>query len=146
VLELYRIRWQIEMHIKRMKSIVHIGDIPAHRVDAERTYLLAKLILALIVEALVMRLGKIPPTEQGLQRGFHSLWRLTRTCWQSLKNAIRGAPAIDLEQLTLPHFQRYLCSTTRVRQSQFQQVAELIQTRVASAVQLPLPCPIQCLS
>ncbi|MDO9065490.1 MAG: transposase, partial [Chloroflexota bacterium] len=102
VLELYRIRWQIEMHFKRMKSILHLGDIPAHHPDVVQSYLLAQLILALIVEELIMLSGTCGLDGMLPESSPPSLWRLTVTCWESLKNAIRGAPALQPLQLVLP--------------------------------------------
>lgn len=51
-LELYRLRWQIEMAFKRLKGIVRLGRLPAKNVQLARAYLHAKLLGALIVDEL----------------------------------------------------------------------------------------------
>lgn len=51
-LELYRLRWQIEMAFKRLKGILRLGHLRAKDPDLARTYLYAKLLGALIVEEL----------------------------------------------------------------------------------------------
>lgn len=52
VLELYRLRWQIELNFKRLKSILEIDEIPVKDEILCRTYLFAKLLGALLVEEL----------------------------------------------------------------------------------------------
>jgi hypothetical protein len=146
VLELYRIRWQIEMHFKRMKSILFLGDIPARHPDVVQSYLLAQLVLALIVEELIMMSRSYEPEGMPPENSQPSLWQLTITCWESLKNAIRGAPALHPFQIALPRFRRYLCNTPRRRPDQLEQAATLIRDHCKQAIQLPLPCPLKCLS
>lgn len=51
-LELYRLRWQIEMAFKRLKGIVHLGQLPAKDAQLAAAYLYAKLLGALIVDEL----------------------------------------------------------------------------------------------
>lgn len=50
VLELYRLRWQIELAIKRLKSILHLDDLRAKSAALVQTYLLAKLLAALVID------------------------------------------------------------------------------------------------
>ena len=51
VLELYRLRWQIELAFKRIKSLLHL-NLRARKEDTARTYLLANIMGALLVEEL----------------------------------------------------------------------------------------------
>jgi hypothetical protein len=51
-LELYRLRWQIEMAFKRMKGLLHLGDLPMKDPQLAHTYLCAKLLAALMLEDL----------------------------------------------------------------------------------------------
>jgi hypothetical protein len=51
-LELYRLRWQIEIFFKRLKSILDIDQLRASDEQLARTYLYANLLGALIVEEL----------------------------------------------------------------------------------------------
>lgn len=146
VLDLYRIRWQIEMHIKRMKSIVLLGDIPARHPDVVQSYILAKLILALLVEDLIMYARRQYSTWPFQGRPTPNPWQLTLTCWQALKNAIRGAPELHFHQLLLPQFQRYLTVTRRRRPNQLEQAKTIIQALANTPCQIPLPCTVPCLS
>lgn len=52
VLALYRLRWQVELAIKRLKSLLGLADIPAHAPDLARTWLLAHLLTALLIDDL----------------------------------------------------------------------------------------------
>ena len=51
-LELYRLRWQIELFFKRLKGIVHIDKLRAKDQRLSRTYLYANLLGALIADEL----------------------------------------------------------------------------------------------
>lgn len=50
VLEIYRFRWQIELAFKRMKSLLQLGDLPSHDPPLARTFLLAKLLAAVVID------------------------------------------------------------------------------------------------
>lgn len=52
VLAAYRLRWQIELAFKRLKSLLHIDQLPTHTPAASRSWLLAHLILALLCDDL----------------------------------------------------------------------------------------------
>lgn len=53
VLAWYRCRWQIELHFKRMKSILGLGKLPKKRDDSCRAWLHGKLLVALLLEKLL---------------------------------------------------------------------------------------------
>lgn len=51
-LELYRIRWQIELFFKRCKGLLHFDQLRAFDPDLVRTYCLAKLIEVALIQCL----------------------------------------------------------------------------------------------
>ena len=53
VLELYRLRWQIEMKFKNLKSVLHLADVPARNAELFKVYVMAKLLVALVIENLI---------------------------------------------------------------------------------------------
>ena len=61
VLHLYRFRWQIEMKFKTLKSVLHLGDIPSRTDESLRVYVLAKLLIALLIEALIFQAESFSP-------------------------------------------------------------------------------------
>lgn len=48
----YRLRWQVELAFKLLKTVLRFGKLPNHRDDTARTWLLAKLINALLLDRL----------------------------------------------------------------------------------------------
>jgi len=52
ILAVYRLRWQIELAFKRLKSLLHIDRLPTHTERASQTWLYAHLILALLCDDL----------------------------------------------------------------------------------------------
>jgi hypothetical protein len=53
VLEGYRLRWQIELTFKRLKSIVQLGHVPKLDDQSSRAWLLGKLFVALLTQKLI---------------------------------------------------------------------------------------------
>jgi hypothetical protein len=61
VLEIYRLRWQIEMKFKALKSVLHLGNPPTRSGELLNVYLTAKLIVALLIEEFVYQAESISP-------------------------------------------------------------------------------------
>jgi Transposase DDE domain len=61
ILELYRLRWQIELLFKRFKSLLGLGDLPAKQRNLARSWIFAKLILALLAEKAARLLAESSP-------------------------------------------------------------------------------------
>ena len=52
VLELYRYRWQIELAFKRLKQLLKLGHLPHKSLAIAQAWILAKLVVALLLETL----------------------------------------------------------------------------------------------
>lgn len=62
IVTLYRLRWQIEIAFKRLKSIIKIGRLPAKDPDLARTWLATHLIAALLIERMNQDFLETPPS------------------------------------------------------------------------------------
>lgn len=58
---LYRVRWQVELVFKRLKSILHLDRLPAKHPDLVKTWIAANLLLALIVDECTAELADASP-------------------------------------------------------------------------------------
>jgi len=61
VLEVYRLRWQIELEFKRLKSLIQLGHLKKHDDQAARSWLQGKLLVALLVARLIAHAERISP-------------------------------------------------------------------------------------
>lgn len=61
ILALYRFRWQIELLFKRFKSLLDLGELPAKKAQTAKSWIYAKLILALLAEKTARRLAESFP-------------------------------------------------------------------------------------
>lgn len=61
VLDSYRLRWQIELTFKRLKSIVPLGHVPKQDDHSSRAWLYGKLLVALLSQKLARVGSTISP-------------------------------------------------------------------------------------
>lgn len=61
ILEIYRFRWQIELAFKRLKTLLQLGDLPSHDPPLARTFLLAKLLAAVVIDNYTERFLSFSP-------------------------------------------------------------------------------------
>jgi hypothetical protein len=61
VMALYRLRWQVEIEFKRLKSIIELGNLKKHDARAARSWLQGKLLVALIVARLIAHAERVSP-------------------------------------------------------------------------------------
>lgn len=65
-LRIYRLRWQIELAFKRLKSLMGLGDLLAKDHKLVRSCLYAKIILALVTEDISSNVLDSPPSEPAI--------------------------------------------------------------------------------
>jgi hypothetical protein len=53
ILGLYRLRWQIELLFKRLKSLLHLDALPSREGPTAKSWMLARLIAAALAQRLV---------------------------------------------------------------------------------------------
>ncbi len=61
VMALYRLRWQVEIAFKRLKSLLRIGDLPAKGPELARSWIAAHLIAALLLDTMTQDFLDSPP-------------------------------------------------------------------------------------
>lgn len=62
VLDLYRLRWQIELAFKRLKSLIHLGHLPKYDETSSKAWLYGKLLVGLLTEKLMSYASSFSPT------------------------------------------------------------------------------------
>ena len=118
VLAVYRLRWQIELAFKRLKSLLHIKALPTWTEAASRCWLLAHLILALLCDDLSQEFLNLPP-EDLLDAGYiPSLWQAHRFVLRALLPAVLGSLPIQAVQDPGRSVHRKLADTKRKRKPQ----------------------------
>jgi hypothetical protein len=61
----YRLRWQIELAFKRLKSLIGVDQVPTRTEAGGRSWILAHLILALLTEDICQEILESPPSGPG---------------------------------------------------------------------------------
>lgn len=118
VSELYRLRWQVELYFKRLKGIMHLDHLRAHDPQLARTYLLGKLLLALVLDHHINAvMAQVPTWAFDLTRPL-SIWRLTALLWHGWQMSLTHQLLHLLAQVDPRCLRRYLCAAPRKRQQQ----------------------------
>jgi len=53
ILQAYRLRWQVEIYFKRLKSILDFGELPKRKPESVFAWLNGKLMVALLIEKII---------------------------------------------------------------------------------------------
>jgi hypothetical protein len=61
ILEIYRLRWQIELVFKRFKQLAQMGHLPKEDEESSKAWLYGKLLVALLTERLVQKAESFSP-------------------------------------------------------------------------------------
>ena len=70
MLQAYRVRWQVELAFKRLKSLLELDRLPTKCPALARSWLLAHLILALLIDDLSQEVLDSPPCAASYVRSF----------------------------------------------------------------------------
>lgn len=119
VLELYRFRWQIELYFKRLKSLLALDHLRAQNNDLAQTYLLTKLLAAILVDRLRSEIAQqVPDLFDDVERPI-SIWRLDAYLIQNLLAWVIGElPSWQQVLDKIARLGRYLCGSPRKRRQQ----------------------------
>jgi hypothetical protein len=126
VLALYRMRWQIELYIKRLKSLLEFDHLRAKDPKVVQTYLLAKILIALMVDQMTKQVSlQYPDWFNSIERPV-SIYRMTTLFHDAFRLIIAGSWISSLKQF-FHLMQRYLRDSPRSRPQQLAWVRAFIQ-------------------
>lgn len=95
--EAYRLRWQVELQLKRWKSICHFDKLPNYRDDTMLSWVTAKVLLGLLLDS-IGSAQLAPPA--GTSRSSRALarepWKVTSVLWPMMLSAIMPLGLHDL--------------------------------------------------
>ncbi len=158
VLALYRARWQIELLIKRMKSVLKLAQLRGKTTLTNEATLLALLVcwalqqqeaaqardvlaqasphVAALAAAPVSASQDTAVLEQAaeLREPVVSSWLLTALCVQTLRTAVQGYWTPARLRVCLPYLRRVVCESPRRRQQQERTIRHQLRTLLAGAV------------
>jgi hypothetical protein len=127
VLSLYRIRWQIELLIKRLKSLIQLDHLRAKDPQLAQTYLLAKLLVALIIDEINGAAhSNQPDWFLSLERPV-SVFRLTQLHLEAFRQLVYGPYPFRFLFRYLQVLRRYLCDHPRRRRQKLAWARALIE-------------------
>ena len=115
ILFVYRLRWQIELQFKRLKSLLHFDQLRAQDPQLAQTYLLAKLLAALLLDRLVQQAEADNPDLFASRQRPVSIWRLQALLWQGIRELVIGSLSLMRILAALPKLGRYLRDSPRAR-------------------------------
>lgn len=118
VLALYRVRWQVELAIKRLQGVWQLDDLRAHDPELAQTYLLGKLLGALLAQDLTLAVQAACPDWFGSVTRPVSLWRLQQLEFACLRQAVLGPLTWAIVASQLATIRRFLCDTPRKKRPQ----------------------------
>ena len=118
VLDLYRLRWQIELLFKQLKSLLNFANLRAQDPHLAQTYLLGKILALLMLETLTSSAAAQVPDWFFSPLRPISTWRLTTLLFAHLRQIVQGLIDWPLILQKLPKLQRFLCDAPRRRRKQ----------------------------
>ncbi len=118
VMAIYRLRWQIELAFKRLKSGLGIHRLAARDPVMARSWLLTHLILALMIEDATGEVLDSPSCRPADPHRPVSLWRLHGALRSALIGSILRMVAVEKIRMDMITIQRHLCDPPRRRRNQ----------------------------
>ena len=61
LMQLYRLRWQIELFFKRLKSLLHLDTLPSRQGPTAKSWILARFLAAALAQKLAQPAGPLSP-------------------------------------------------------------------------------------
>jgi hypothetical protein len=134
VLEVYRVRCQVELVFKKMKQLLRLNQIRSkHRTSVEAT-VRALLIAWALHESTTTWLRTLLSAAMAPELAVVSSWLVSGLGLDTLRQQVQGSWAEVHLQACLPRLRRFLCSRPRRRGHQESTMRVWLQQRVCQAV------------
>lgn len=135
ILALYRLRWQVELLIKRCKSLLQLDHLRAQDPQVAQVYLLAKALGVLLLHnGLRAETQAVAEWFDDTERPL-SPWRWTAFWWAHLCSMVRGQLTLPMIQAALPQLGRYLRDAPRKRRQQLASARHWLSALIAAPAQ-----------
>lgn len=162
VLSLYRARWQVELLIKRMKSVLKLAQLRGKTALTNEATILAVLVCWALqqqeaaqarqvlahahqqVAALATQDTAVCAPAAEATEATVSSWVLTALCVHTLRTVVQGYWTPARVRACLPQLRRFVCESPRRRQQQERTIRRQVRTQLAGAV--PASSPVFCCS
>jgi hypothetical protein len=115
VLALYRVRWQVELLIKRYKSVLQLDHLRSKDAELAQVYLLGKAFGALLLDQQTAIETRVVAAWFDDTVWPVSLWRWTILWFDHLRATVRGVMTLAMIEARLSKLGRYLCDSPRRR-------------------------------
>jgi Transposase DDE domain len=93
ILQWYRVRWQVELVFKRLKSLAQLGHVPKSDAQSARAWLYGKLFVVLLTEQL-MRHGRMLSPSAAPSRSTRAAQPVARVCVCLASAPASGRPRV----------------------------------------------------
>jgi len=118
VLALYRVRWQVEVLIKRYKSVLQLDHLRSKEIELAQVYLLGKALGALLLDQQTAQEIQVVAAWFDDTVRPVSLWRWTILWFDQLRAVVRGVMTEAMIEASLSKLERYVRDSPRRRRQQ----------------------------
>lgn len=118
ILWLYRLRWQVELQFKAFKSLLHFDALRSTDPRLVQTYLIGKLLIALLLEQLTQQVGLQQPDWFADPDRPVSRWGLTAALLEPFRQLVSGRVSFARFWACLPALERFVRRSPRARPQQ----------------------------
>lgn len=118
ILALYRLRWQIELAFKRLKSLAGLDRLPARGAPLARAWIAAKLVIAVLIGMTIEEFLDAPGVGATIAKRPPSIWCVFHLALEQIIHLVWRVDPYPNFSLADPALRRHLCDSPRKRQKQ----------------------------
>lgn len=118
ILALYRLRWQIELAFKRLKSLAGLDRLQARGAALARAWIAAKLVIAVLIGMTIEEFLDAPGVGATIAKRPPSIWCVFQLALEQIIHLVWRVDPYPNFALADPALRRHLCDSPRKRQKQ----------------------------